>query len=159
MKFKTIITIIVTMVSVFAIIASTSFLGMDKVFAQSSIFGNNNGGVIGNLFNNFGNTLGNLGTSISPSVSSDPLTGLFGNAPNNTPNDKSTVLSSLSGIPSSIPSKTHDHDDEKKVKFNLGEHYKGFTFDHKKASESKAKKACNGNEECIGCIDHTISIK
>ncbi len=51
MEYKINILIIVTIVSVFAIITSTSFLGKNTVFAQSSIFGN--------LFNNFGNMFGN----------------------------------------------------------------------------------------------------
>jgi hypothetical protein len=40
------------------------------------------------------------------------------------------------------------------VNYDAREKYKGFTFNHKKASETKAKLACDGNNECNECIDH-----
>jgi hypothetical protein len=145
MKFKSNLTIIVTMVSVFAIIGSTSFLGKDKVFAQSNIFGDNSGGLIGNLFKNFGTFGAPSSTpSVPPSTSNNPFSSMFGSAPISTPSNTPVEKSS----PTS----------NDKVKYHVGEHYKGFTFDHKKASENKAKEACNGNNECIGCIDHRAQL-
>jgi hypothetical protein len=38
--------------------------------------------------------------------------------------------------------------------YDAGEEYKGFTYNHDKASESDAKDACDGNDECVECIDH-----
>jgi hypothetical protein len=37
--------------------------------------------------------------------------------------------------------------------YDAGEEYKGFTFDHDEASESEAIEACDGDEECIECIE------
>ena len=87
MNYKTTNTIIVTMVSVLAIIASTSFLGKDKVFAQSNIFNDNNGLNFGKFLKHFENTLDNPGISSSktrnaPIVSASPFSHLFGNTPN-----------------------------------------------------------------------------
>lgn len=145
MKYKSNLTIIVTLVSVFAIIISTSFLGKDKVFAQNGIFGDNNGGLIGNLFKSFG-TFGTPSSapSTTPSTSSNPFSGLFSSASSPTPSNAPVEKSNA-----------HSND---KVKFHVGEHYKGFIFNHKKANENKAKEACDGNNECIGCIDHRAKL-
>jgi type II secretory pathway pseudopilin PulG len=158
MKYKINILIIVTVLSVFAIIASTSFLDKNNVFAQSSIFGN--------LFNNFGNMFGSSSapqskTSTAPAGSGSPSSVFDNAAPSNS--DKSKMLGILFGnapsgtpgnTPSSIPVEKSGPPSNNKVKFHVGEHYKGFIFNHKKASESKAKSACNGNTDCIGCIEH-----
>ena len=52
----------------------------------------------------------------------------------------------------------HDNNDGKRVKFSRGEHFKGFTFDHKPADEGKAKNACNSDHECIECIEHRAKL-
>ena len=112
----------VTILTVFLTVVSISFIDNRTVFAQNSLFGNDNGGLVGNMFRNFGNVVGNLGisnlnppsttttpstTPSTPSVSSQPLTGLFGNTPTGTtnisPEDKNRVLSSLFGIPAAAP--------------------------------------------------------
>ncbi|HEY6535828.1 MAG TPA: hypothetical protein VIY08_08565 [Candidatus Nitrosocosmicus sp.] len=104
----------VTILTVFLTVVSIYFTDNSRVFAQSSLFGNDNGGLVGNMFRNFGSVVGNLGinnlnppstttipnttpstpstTTIpntspsTPSVSSQPLTGLFGNTPTGTTN-------------------------------------------------------------------------
>jgi len=46
--------------------------------------------------------------------------------------------------------------------YDAGEKLKGFTYNHKKASESKAKKACNSvdkNDECIECVEHRANLQ
>ncbi|MDQ5868662.1 MAG: hypothetical protein M3530_02920 [Thermoproteota archaeon] len=48
------------------------------------------------------------------------------------------------------------------VGYDRGEKLKGFTYDHDKASESKAKKACNSldeKEECIECIEYRADLQ
>ena len=48
------------------------------------------------------------------------------------------------------------------VGYDKGEKLKGFTYDHVKASESKAKKACNSlddKDECIECIEHRADLQ
>ena len=48
------------------------------------------------------------------------------------------------------------------VGYDRGEKLKGFTYDHDKASESKAKKACNSlddKDECIECIEHRADLQ
>jgi hypothetical protein len=145
MKYKSNLIIVVSMISVFAIITSFSFLVKDKVFAQSNILGDNSGGLFGNLFKSFG-TFGspNSTPSTAPSTSSNPFSSMLGSA--------------LSPTSSSSPIEKSSTPSSDKVKFHVGEQYKGFTFNHKKASESKAKKACDGNNECIGCIDHRAQL-
>jgi hypothetical protein len=106
MNYKTTITIIVMMIPVFIIMVSLSFLSMDKVFAQSSIFGDNGGGAIGNLFRNFGNVFNNLQTpqgktSTAPIVSGNPSSGIFDNAAPSS-SDKSKLLGILFGNNPSI---------------------------------------------------------
>ncbi len=108
MNHKATITIIVTIVPLLAILASISFLSNNKVFAQSSIFGDNSGGAIGNLFKNFGNMFNNLGTpqsktSNAPIVSGNPSGSIFDNAAPSS-SDKSKLLGTLFGnAPSSNP--------------------------------------------------------
>ena len=45
--------------------------------------------------------------------------------------------------------------------YDRGEKLKGFTYNHKKVSESKAKSACSGNKksECIECIEHRANLQ
>lgn len=46
--------------------------------------------------------------------------------------------------------------------YDRGEKLKGFTYNHKKASESKAKDACDGNDdekECVECIEHRADLQ
>lgn len=45
--------------------------------------------------------------------------------------------------------------------YDRGEKLKGFTYNHKTASESKAKKACDGKDkkECIDCIEHRADLQ
>jgi hypothetical protein len=111
MNHKTTITIIVTIVPLLAILASISFSNNNKVFAQSSIFGDNSGGAIGNLFRNFGNVFNNLGTphsktSNAPIVSGSPSSSIFDNAAPSS-SDKSKLLGILFGnAPSSNPGET-----------------------------------------------------
>ncbi len=112
----------VTISTVFLIVVSISFTDKETVFAQSSLLGNSNGGLLGNMFSNLGNVVGNLGisnlnspsttttpstTQSTPNVASQPFTGLLGNTPtgttNITPEDKSRVLDSLFGIPAAAP--------------------------------------------------------
>ncbi len=87
-------------------------------------------------------------------VGSGSPSSIFDNAaPSNS--DKSKMLGILFGsTPSNTPVEKSSPQSINKVKFHVGEHYKGFIFNHKKASESKAKAACNGNTDCIGCIEH-----
>ncbi len=53
----------VTILTVFLTVVSISFIDNRTVFAQNSLFGNDNGGLVGNMFRNFGNVVGNLGIS------------------------------------------------------------------------------------------------
>jgi hypothetical protein len=112
MNYKTTITIIVTIVPLLTILTSISFSDNNKVFAQSTVFGDNSGGgAIGNLFRNFGNMFGNLGTSHSktsdaPIVSANPSSSIFDNAAPSS-SDKSKLLGILFGnAPSSNPGET-----------------------------------------------------
>ncbi|MEP6577162.1 MAG: hypothetical protein ABJB85_12105 [Nitrososphaerota archaeon] len=45
--------------------------------------------------------------------------------------------------------------------YDAGEKLKGFTYNHKKVSESKAKNACSGSKkaECIECINHRSNLQ
>ncbi len=45
--------------------------------------------------------------------------------------------------------------------YDAGEKLKSFTYNHKNASESKAKNACSGDKkaECIECIDHRANLQ
>jgi hypothetical protein len=48
------------------------------------------------------------------------------------------------------------------VGYDRGEKLKGFTYDHDKASESKAKKACSSvdeSAECIECVEHRANLQ
>ena len=48
------------------------------------------------------------------------------------------------------------------VGYDRGEKLKGFTYDHDKASESKAKKACSSvdkSDECIECVEHRANLQ
>ena len=48
------------------------------------------------------------------------------------------------------------------VGYDAGEKLKGFTYNHKKASEDKAKKACVGNDdedECVECMEHRADLQ
>ncbi|MER5175560.1 MAG: hypothetical protein ABJB76_06240 [Candidatus Nitrosocosmicus sp.] len=97
MNYKTTNTIIVTIVSVLAIIASTSFLGKDKVFAQSNLFDDSNGLNFGNFLKDFGNVLDKPGipsskTSGAPIVSDNPFTKLFGNTPSSSSSEKNSPI-------------------------------------------------------------------
>ena len=45
--------------------------------------------------------------------------------------------------------------------YDAGEKLKGFTYNHKKASESKAKNACSSvddKDECIECVEHRADL-
>ncbi len=97
MNYKATNTIIVTMVSVLAIISSTSFLGKDKVFAQSNLFNDNNGLNFGNFLKHFGDTLDNSGissseTSTAPIVSDNPFSHLFGNTHSSMSSEKTSPM-------------------------------------------------------------------
>jgi hypothetical protein len=46
--------------------------------------------------------------------------------------------------------------------YDAGEKMKGFTYNHKKASESKAKNACSSvdkSDECIECVEHRANLQ
>jgi hypothetical protein len=46
--------------------------------------------------------------------------------------------------------------------YDAGEKLKGFTYNHKKASESKAKNACTSvdkSDECIECVEHRANLQ
>jgi hypothetical protein len=46
--------------------------------------------------------------------------------------------------------------------YDAGEKLKGFTYNHKKASESKAKNACssvNKSDECVECVEHRANLQ
>ena len=46
--------------------------------------------------------------------------------------------------------------------YDAGEKLKGFTYNHKKASESKAKNACSSvdkEDECIECVEHRADLQ
>jgi len=45
--------------------------------------------------------------------------------------------------------------------YDRGEKLKGFTYNHKKVSESKAKQACDGDkkDECVECIEHRANLQ
>ena len=46
--------------------------------------------------------------------------------------------------------------------YDAGEKLKGFTYNHKSASESKAKKACssvNKEDECVECVEHRANLQ
>lgn len=45
--------------------------------------------------------------------------------------------------------------------YDRGEKVKGFTYNHKKVSESKAKQACDGDkkDECVECIEHRANLQ
>jgi hypothetical protein len=46
--------------------------------------------------------------------------------------------------------------------YDAGEKLKGFTYNHKKASESKAKNACSSvddKNECIECVEHRANLQ
>ncbi len=47
------------------------------------------------------------------------------------------------------------------VGYDAGEKLKGFTYNHKTVSESKAKQACSGDkqDECIECIQHRADLE
>lgn len=48
------------------------------------------------------------------------------------------------------------------VNYDRGEKLEGFTYNHDKASESKAKEACAGNddeEECIECMEYRADLQ
>ncbi|HEY7108368.1 MAG TPA: hypothetical protein VH415_02975 [Nitrososphaeraceae archaeon] len=48
------------------------------------------------------------------------------------------------------------------VNYDRGMKLKGFTYNHKKASEDKAKKACVGNDdedECVECMEHRADLQ
>lgn len=48
------------------------------------------------------------------------------------------------------------------VNYDRGEKLKGFTYNHEKASESKAKKACVENEdedECVECMEYRTDLQ
>jgi hypothetical protein len=48
------------------------------------------------------------------------------------------------------------------VNYDRGEELKGFTYNHEKASESKAKKACVGNDdedECVECMEYRADLQ
>jgi hypothetical protein len=48
------------------------------------------------------------------------------------------------------------------VGYDAGEKLKGFTYNHEKASESKAKEACDGNEdedECVECMEYRADLQ
>jgi hypothetical protein len=47
-----------------------------------------------------------------------------------------------------------------KVGYDAGEKLKGFTYNHKGVSESKAKLACTGKDqnECIECMEHRADL-
>jgi hypothetical protein len=45
--------------------------------------------------------------------------------------------------------------------YDAGEKLKGFTYNHKKASESKAKNACSTihkSNECVECVKHRADL-
>ena len=45
--------------------------------------------------------------------------------------------------------------------YDAGEKLKGFTYNHKKASESKAKNACSSvdkRNECVECVEHRANL-
>ena len=45
--------------------------------------------------------------------------------------------------------------------YDAGEKLKGFTYNHKKASVSKAKNACdsiNKSDECVECVEHRANL-
>jgi hypothetical protein len=45
--------------------------------------------------------------------------------------------------------------------YDAGEKLKGFTYNHKKASESKAKNTCSSvdkEDECIECVEHRADL-
>jgi hypothetical protein len=45
--------------------------------------------------------------------------------------------------------------------YDAGEKLKGFTYNHKKASESKAKNACSTihkSDECVECVKHRADL-
>jgi hypothetical protein len=46
--------------------------------------------------------------------------------------------------------------------YDAGEKLKGFTYNHKKASESKAKNACSTidkSNECVECVKHRANLE
>jgi hypothetical protein len=46
--------------------------------------------------------------------------------------------------------------------YDAGEKLKGFTYNHKKASESKAKNACSSvddDDECVECVEHRANLQ
>lgn len=46
--------------------------------------------------------------------------------------------------------------------YDAGEKLKGFTYNHKSASESKAKKACSSvdkSDECVECVEHRANLQ
>ncbi|MGG6460727.1 MAG: hypothetical protein ACM3JQ_04800 [Candidatus Eiseniibacteriota bacterium] len=46
--------------------------------------------------------------------------------------------------------------------YDAGEKLKGFTYNHKKVSESKAKKACSSvdkSDKCVECVDHRANLQ
>ncbi len=47
------------------------------------------------------------------------------------------------------------------VHYKADEKLKGFSYNHKKVSESKAKNACSGKEkgECIECVEHRANLQ
>ena len=45
--------------------------------------------------------------------------------------------------------------------YDAGEKLKGFTYNHKKVSESKAKNACSSvdkRNECVECVEHRANL-
>ena len=46
--------------------------------------------------------------------------------------------------------------------YDAGEKLKGFKYNHKKVSESKAKNACSSikkSDECIKCVEHRANLQ
>jgi hypothetical protein len=46
--------------------------------------------------------------------------------------------------------------------YDAGEKQKGFTYNHKKASESKAKNTCSSvdkEDECVECVEHRADLQ
>jgi hypothetical protein len=91
MNYKKYCMVAVTMVAMFSIITSSSFLGDNKVFAQSSIFGN--------LFGSTPSSTPSPAPTQAPSTSNNPFSGLFGSTPSSTTSPAPTQAPSTSNNP------------------------------------------------------------
>jgi hypothetical protein len=90
MNYKKYCMVAVTMVAMFSIITSSSFLGDNKVFAQSSIFGN--------LFGSTPSSTPSPAPTQAPSTSNNPLSSMFGGLFGSTPSSTSSEPSSPTTI-------------------------------------------------------------